>query len=140
MHVVVIDGQGGGVGKALVTAIKTSCPSQNLLAVGTNSIATSTMLKAGADEAATGENAILTASRKADVIIGPIGIVIADSLCGEISPAMATAIGQSDATRILLPVGGHCDNIVVGAQALNLKTIVHQAVVLLQEILQSATV
>lgn len=139
MHIVVIDGQGGGVGKALVTAIKTSCPSQNLLAVGTNSIATSTMLKAGADEAATGENAILTASRKADVIIGPIGIVIADSLCGEIS-AMATAIGQSDATRILLPVGGHCDNIVVGTQALNLKAIVHQAVVLLQEILQSATV
>jgi len=139
MRIVVIDGQGGGVGKAIVSAIKTSFPTQQVLAVGTNSIAASTMLKAGADEAATGENAILVATRKADVIIGPIGIVIADSLCGEISPAMAVAIGQSRAKRILLPVSGHCDNMVVGTQNANLKTNISLAVSLLQEILQSAT-
>ena len=84
-----------------------------ITAVGTNSVATSAMRKAGAHDAATGENAVVVACRKADVIVGPIGIVIADSLLVEITPVMATAVGQSSAKRILIPFN-HCDNLLVG--------------------------
>ena len=113
MKVLVIDGQGGGLGRQLVTALKAYAPDIEVLAVGTNSTATNAMLKAGADQAATGENSVLAASRQADVIMGPVGIVIADSMLGEITTAMAVAVGQSTAKRILIPVN-LCDNIVVG--------------------------
>lgn len=113
MKVLVIDGQGGGLGRQLVTALKAYAPDIEVLAVGTNSTATNAMLKAGADQAATGENSVLAASRQADVIMGPVGIVIADSMLGEITSAMAVAVGQSTAKRILIPVN-LCDNIVVG--------------------------
>lgn len=113
MNVLVIDGQGGGIGRLLVDEIKEKYPEFTVTAVGTNTIATTTMLKAGADFAATGENAVCVACRKADVITGPIGIVIADALLGEITPKMAAAVGQSNARRVLVPVN-HCDNIVVG--------------------------
>ena len=113
MKVLVIDGQGGGLGRQLVTALKAYAPDIEVLAVGANSTATNAMLKAGADQAATGENSVLAASRQADVIMGPVGIVIADSMLGEITPAMAVAVGQSTAKRILIPVN-LCDNIVVG--------------------------
>ena len=109
MRVLVIDGQGGGLGRQLVTAITALCPEVELTAVGTNSMAASAMLKAGAARAATGENA----ARRADIIVGPIGIVIADALLGEITPAMAAAICQADAKRVLIPVN-HCENFVVG--------------------------
>ena len=109
MNVLVIDGQGGGIGKLLVSGIKSEYPDFFVTAVGANSIATSAMLKAGADAAATGENAVCVGCRKADVIAGPVGIVIADALLGEITPKMAAAIGQSDAKRVLVPVN-HCDN------------------------------
>ena len=108
MNVLVIDGQGGGIGKLLVSGIKSEYPDFFVTAVGANSIATSAMLKAGADVAATGENAVCVGCRKADVIAGPVGIVIADALLGEITPKMAAAIGQSDAKRVLVPVN-HCD-------------------------------
>ncbi len=114
MNVLVIDAQGGGIGKQLVAAIKEGLPDAAVTAVGTNTAATTAMLKAGADFAATGENAVVVNCRKADVIAGPIGIVIADSLLGEITPRMALAVAQSAAKRILIPVN-HCDNIVVGA-------------------------
>ncbi len=113
MNVLVIDGQGGGIGRLLVSEIKEEYPEITVMAVGTNTIATTAMLKAGADFAATGENAVCVACRKADVITGPIGIVIADALLGEITPKMAVAVGQSNARRVLVPVN-HCDNIVVG--------------------------
>lgn len=113
MNVLVIDGQGGGLGRQLVAALKASFSDLTITAVGTNDTATGAMLKAGADHAATGENAVLVGCRKAGIIVGPIGIVIADSLYGEITPAMAVAVGQSPATRILVPVN-HCDHIVVG--------------------------
>ena len=113
MNVLVIDGQGGGLGKQLVAALSTQCPEIRLTAVGTNSLAANAMRKAGAPRAATGENAVVVNCRRADVIVGPIGIVIADSLLGEITPAMAAAVCQSDATRVLIPIN-HCDNIVVG--------------------------
>lgn len=109
-----IDAQGGGIGKQVVSAIRKSFPAAEITAVGTNSIATAAMLKAGADHAATGENAVIVGCRTADVIIGPVGIVIADAMLGEVTPAMAKAVGQSNAKRLLLPVS-HCDNIVIGA-------------------------
>ena len=114
MKVLVIDGQGGGLGRQLVSVIKERYPEVEILAVGTNSIATGAMLRAGADQAATGENSVVVASGRADVIMGTVGIVIADSMLGEITPRMAVAVGQSRARRILIPVN-LCDNIVVGA-------------------------
>ena len=129
MTIVVIDAQGGGIGKQLVAAIKKEIqsPGVEVLAVGTNSLATSAMLKAGADHGATGENAVLACCRRADVIVGPIGIAIADALWGEISPAMAAAVGSSPAKRILLPMN-HCDNIVVGVSNLNTGVLIREAV------------
>lgn len=123
MNILVIDAQGGGIGKQLVSAIKKNRPEAVVTAVGTNSAATSAMLKAGADNAATGENAVVVNSRKADVILGPIGIVIADALLGEITPLMAKAVAQSPAKRILIPIN-HCDNIVVGVEDLNVGKLI----------------
>lgn len=128
MEVLIIDAQGGGVGRQLVAAIKEAdLPGIRVTAVGTNSAAATAMRKAGADAVATGENAVVVCSRKADVIMGPIGIVIADALLGEITPSMAAAVGQSRARRLLLPMN-HCDNIVIGVQELNIAMLVRKAV------------
>jgi len=127
MRILIVDGQGGGVGRQLAVQIKQAFPDVELMAVGTNTIATSAMLKGGADNAATGENAVLVAARKADVIVGPLGIVVADSLGGEISPAMAKAVAQSNAKRILLPFK-HCDNVIVGVSDYTLGHLIQQAV------------
>ena len=127
MNILVIDAQGGGVGRQLVSAIKEAFPEMIVTAVGTNSAATTAMRKAGADAVATGENAVVVGCRKADIIVGPIGIVIADSLLGEITPAMAVAVGQSSARRLLLPMN-HCDNIVVGVGDLNLSRLVQRVI------------
>ena len=113
MNVLVIDGQGGGLGRQLVAALSAQCPDIRLVAVGTNSVAAQAMHKAGAQCAATGENAVVVNCRSADIIVGPIGIVIADALLGETTPAMAAAICQADAKRVLIPVN-HCENFVVG--------------------------
>jgi hypothetical protein len=127
MRILIVDGQGGGVGRQLAVQIKQAFPDVELMAVGTNTIATSAMLKGGADNAATGENAVLVAARKADVIVGPLGIVVADSLGGEISPAMAKAVAQSNAKRILLPFK-HCDNVIVGVSDYTPGHLIQQAV------------
>ena len=113
MNVLVIDGQGGGLGRQLVAAISAACPEARLTAVGTNSLATSAMLKAGAHRAATGENAVVVNCRRADIIVGPIGIAIADALMGEISPAMANAVASSNAYRVLIPMN-LCSTYVAG--------------------------
>lgn len=113
--IVVIDGQGGKIGRQLVEAIRTSLPDAELTAIGTNSVATSNMLKGGAKNAATGENAVCVACRNADIITGPLGILSADSLHGEITPGMATAVGKSDAVKILIPMS-KCDTVVVGVE------------------------
>lgn len=112
-NLLVVDGQGGQLGSQIIKALLEKYPAARITAVGTNAIATSAMLKAGAHQAATGENPLIVNSRKADVILGPIGIVIADALLGEITPTMAVAVGQADAVRILLPMN-KCDNIVAG--------------------------
>jgi len=119
MNIVIIDGQGGKMGQSVIVQLKKSHPELFITAVGTNSIATSAMLKAGADAGATGQNPVIVASRQADVIIGSIGIVIADSLLGEITPAMSEAIGKSSAYKILIPVN-KCNHHVVGCESLNL--------------------
>ena len=103
MKIVVIDGQGGSLGKAITEKIKSRYNCE-IYAIGTNSIATAAMIKAGADYGATGENPVVVNSRDADVIIGPIGIIAANSLLGEITPKMAAAIACSEARKILVPV------------------------------------
>lgn len=127
MKILIIDAQGGGFGKQLVSAVKRSFSQLDVTAVGTNSIATSAMLKAGADHAATGENAVIVSCRKADIIAGPIGIVIADSLYGEISPAIALAVAQSDAKRVLIPFN-HCDNIIAGVADTSAGKLIQSAI------------
>lgn len=112
-RILVIDGQGGQLGKEIIRAIRTQYSTLEIMAVGTNAMATAAMIKAGANKAATGENAVITAARKADIIIGPIGIVIADAFLGEVTAAMAAAVGRSDAVRLLVPMN-RCENIVAG--------------------------
>jgi len=104
MNIVVIDGMGGGIGKAIIEYIKNEISGVVIIAVGTNSIATTNMLKAGADNAATGENAVIYNCKNADYIIGVVGIAFANSMHGEISPEMALAISSSPAHKILIPL------------------------------------
>ena len=128
MKVVIIDGQGGRMGQLIVEAIKKQdLAGMELYAIGTNSAATSAMLKAGADFGATGENPVVVACRDADVIVGPIGILAADSLLGEITPAMAMAVGQSRALKLLLPVS-RCQNQVVGVKNLTMNELIAEIV------------
>ena len=132
-QILIIDGQGGLLGKQLVEAIRKAVPDAEITAVGTNSIATSSMLKAGAHQGATGENAVLVGVRHADIIAGPIGMVIADSLLGEITPAMAAAVGSSDAVKLLLPVN-KCNNVVIGAGGKSTSELIGEAVERIQKI------
>ena len=127
MNILVIDGQGGQLGGQIIKTLKSHFAEMDITAVGTNATATSALLKAGASRAATGENPVVVACRKADVIIGPIGIVIADAMFGEITPQMAVAVGQADATRILLPVN-KCGNLVAGVSDLSMNTIIEDVV------------
>ena len=127
MNVVVIDGQGGRMGAQLIEGVRAAGLPLEITAIGTNVLATSAMLKAGANRGATGENPVIVACREADVIVGPIGILAADSLLGEITPAMAVAVGQSRAVKLLLPVN-QCKNIVVGTQQMTLAQLVAEAV------------
>ena len=134
MRILVIDGQGGKMGKTLVEQLKAAAPEHEIIAIGTNSIATAAMLKAGADAGATGENAVIVNSAEADVIVGPLGIISANSLLGEITPAMAAAVASARCRRILLPVS-KCNNVVVGVQPMVFAEYVRQAV---RQILQEA--
>ena len=105
MKILIIDGMGGGIGKAIIEQIKSEFDKVNIMAVGTNSIATSVMIKAGATNGATGENAIIHNAASADCIIGVMGILIANSIHGEISPKMSRAISLSAAHKVLIPMG-----------------------------------
>ena len=134
MNILIIDGQGGGVGRQLIENIKKAFPEQVVTAVGTNVLATQAMLKAGADRAATGENAVVVGCRTADIIVGPIGIAIADSLWGEITPKMALAVGQSNAVRVLLPMN-LCSNYIAGVDRVNTSTIIEDCIAKIREIL-----
>ncbi len=124
--ILIIDGQGGRIGTQLITALRERIPEAHLTAVGTNSIATQAMLAAKPDVAATGENPVIVACRSADVIAGPLGIAVADSLAGEVTPAMARAVGQSSAARVLIPVN-RCESYVVGVSDVPLGSLIREA-------------
>ena len=134
MNILVIDGQGGRIGRQLVKEISERFEGVDLTAVGTNSIATGSMLKGGAQNAATGENAVIVAARRADVIIGPIGIVIADALLDEVTAEMAAAVGRSKATRILIPIN-KCDSVVAGVGERSTAELIDDALYKLAEII-----
>lgn len=127
MNILIIDGQGGQLGGQIVKSVLANFKDVRITAIGTNATATGTMLKAGAHQAATGENPVIVASKKADVIIGPIGIVIADAMLGEITPAMAVAVGQADAKRILLPTN-KCYNLIAGAGDINMSVLIEDVI------------
>ena len=140
MKLVMIDGQSGRMGALLAERIKAAKLPCEVLAVGTNAIATAAMMKAGADQGATGENPVLVACRTADVIAGPIGILSADALLGEITPAMAVAVGQSPAKKLLLPVNRNCGHTVVGVRDLTLSQLADELVEQLRPLCQEAPV
>lgn len=126
MKILIIDGQGGRLGKLLIEKIKSDKSSLELIAVGTNSIATSVMLKAGADMGATGENPVVVNAKNADVIIGPVGIIVANALMGEVTPKMAQAVGESEAFKLLIPVN-KCNNYIVGTKNIGISDLVNEA-------------
>ena len=136
MNILIIDGQGGQLGAQLVKSISSNFSDVKLTAIGTNAVATSAMLKAGVKNAATGENPVIVACRKADVIIGPVGIVITDSLMGEITDKMAVAIARADAVRILIPVN-KCENLIAGVPNLNTGALIEDAISKLHSIINS---
>lgn len=134
--ILVIDGQGGNLGVQLIKLIKNQLPDVEIRAVGTNSSATNNMLKSGAHMAATGENAVIVGCRRADVIVGPVGIVIADALMGEITPDMAKAVGQSDAVRVLIPVN-KCETLVAGVGSGTMTALLQDAVEKIKTVLET---
>ena len=133
--ILIIDGQGGKIGASLIDALRSRYPSGGeveLVAVGTNSSATENMLRRSPDAAATGENPVVVNSRDADVIAGPVGIAIADSLWGEVTPKMAMAVGQSQALRVLIPVNRSRSGI-VGADGAPIAPLIQKAVQIIAE-------
>ena len=135
MKIIVIDGQGGNIGKQLVKGIKESFPDVYVRAVGTNSTATSNMLKGGADEGATGENAVVVGCRQADIIAGPIGIIVADALLGEVSEKMAQAINTSDAKKVLIPLN-KCDVLIAGCESKSTGDLLNDAIRMIHDIIK----
>jgi len=135
MNIVVIDGHGGLIGAQIIREISAQFKNVHITAIGTNAVATAAMLKAGAKDAATGENPVVVACRKANVIIGPIGIVIADSLLGEVTPKMAAAVGQADATRILIPMN-KCENLVAGVSDTNTSALIEDVIAKIKKIIK----
>ena len=133
--IVIIDGQGGKIGSMLIGRLKKDKGPFEVYAIGTNSIATAAMLKAGADYGATGENPAVVNCRDADIIAGPIGIISADSLLGEITPAMAVAVGQSLAEKVFLPIN-RCNNHIVGVRDLPMNELTELAAGYISDFLQ----
>ena len=135
MDVLIIDAQGGGIGKQLIAGLKKKNPDINIVAVGSNSVATQAMKKAGADDAATGENSVVVCSKKVKVIAGPIGIVMADSMLGEITSVMAEAVGKSEAERVLIPMN-RCETYVAGIKEGGVSALIQDAVDKICEIVE----
>ena len=133
MIVMVMDGQGGGIGATLIKGLRNSANREmEIWALGTNSIATSRMMKAGANKGATGERAIVRTSAKVDVIIGPLAIVVPDAMMGELTPSMASAVSASEAKKILIPLTQ--ENIeLVGVTGEPLPHLVDQVVEIIME-------
>ncbi len=131
MKILVVDGQGGKMGRLIIESILAKYPDAEITAVGTNSIATAQMMKANPKNCATGENAVIVGCRRNNFIVGPIGIAIADSLFGEITPSMSLAVGQSEAKKILIPIS-KCNNYVAGVEDKTAAQLIKAAVDALQ--------
>ena len=130
MRILLIDGQGGGIGSRLATLLRPRLPEDcELLCAGTNVLATNAMLKAGCTRGATGENAILYNAGRADLILGPIGVILANGIMGEVSPKMSVAISGSEAVKVLIPASG-CGIFVAGTQDCRLDEYLQNAVAL----------
>ena len=127
MRILVVDGQGGGIGRSIVERLRAELPGEEVLAVGTNSAATSNMMRAGATAGATGENALIYNAARADVIVGPVGIILANAILGEISPAMAAAVSGSAARKVLIP-SAKCNLYLAGQQEQTLTRYLEEAV------------
>lgn len=128
MRIAVIDGQGGGIGRLIVEKLRTAYGNNIcILALGTNALAASLMLKAGANEGASGENAIVFNSQKVDIIVGSIGIVCANSMLGELTPAMARSIAESSAAKVLIPLN-RCNLLIAGTKEEPLPNLIDAAV------------
>lgn len=127
MKIVIIDGQGGRLGKLLVESVRTHMPQASIYAIGTNALATAAMLKAGADFGATGENPVIRAVADADGVLGPVGIVVANAILGEVTPAMAQAVGSCRGKKYLVPMNS-CGVIVAGVSEKSLSAYVADAV------------
>ena len=138
MRLVVMDAQGGGMGRMLIEQLKKALPDQPIIAVGTNALATSAMLRAGADQGATGENAVVVCSGQADVIAAPLGMVLADAMLGEVTEKMAAAVGRSSARRVLIPAG-RCGTVVAGLPKVTMAEAVSAAVSAICEIAEKET-
>ncbi|MDD3704589.1 MAG: DUF3842 family protein [Clostridiaceae bacterium] len=140
MLIAVIDGQGGGIGKAIVERIRQKLEDNiEIVALGTNSLATSLMLKAGANEGATGENAIIHNACKVDIILGPIGIISANSLLGELTPLMAKAIAESPAKKILIPMS-RCNVTVAGIETKTIPNYIDDAVEIIKAMIKDTRI
>lgn len=136
MKVLVIDGQGGKLGAQVIALLKERFNEKiELIGVGTNALATETMIKSKPNIAATGENPIVVCAKEADIIIGPIGIVIADSLYGEITARSALAVSKSKAVKLLIPIN-KCNNIVVGITDNFIKDALSQIINYIDNLLQ----
>lgn len=128
MRILIIDGQGGNIGYRIAKALTEETENVDIRVVGTNSTATANMLKAGTRlQGATGENAVIVACRTADIIVGPVGIVIADALLGEVTPEMAKAVAQSSAVRVLIPFN-RCDTVIAGTEGISAANLIDAAV------------
>lgn len=131
MRILIIDGQGGKIGRGIAEAVLKELPGVEVDLIGTNAIATANMLKSGAKNAATGENPVVVMAPRADVIIGPVGIAVADSMMGEVTPKMAVAVGQSRAKKILIPMN-RCDIMIAGVGELPLSEMVRRVIAMLK--------
>ena len=126
--VLILDGQGGGIGAQLARMLAKELPAGwEMVCVGTNVSATSAMLRAGASQGATGENAVIVNAARADLILGPIGMILANGIMGEVSPVMASAVSGSPAVKILIPTST-CGVYVAGTEELRLEDYLNRAV------------
>ncbi len=133
--ILVIDGQGGGIGRSLVELLKANYPQEEIGAVGANAIATANMVKAGPTFAVTGENGVIYNSSLADVIVGPIGIALANAMHGEITPAMAMAVSSSRAKLVLVPMN-HCHAHICGIEEKRITDYLAEAVTIIGQYLK----
>ena len=134
MRIVVIDGQGGGIGRSLVELLVKNFPAAEIGAVGTNSAATENMMKGGPSFAATGDNAAVFNAKEADIIVGPAGIIMANAMHGEISPAIAMAISSGKAKVVLIPMN-HCRAYIAGVEEKKVAEYLNDAIEIIRQLM-----